>query len=447
MSKHNRVMWSEGMFLQPQHFQYQDEFHQHQLSEASARSGPFNWGVQVLEVNQDALAHGRLQLSRLKVVFPDGTLVDAPQHDPLPAARDLDELSGVSGCKVFAALRQVEPYTPNVVDDEHRRGKNRRFRQRFESLPDLLEGDVENELSLLELNASLLLEGDELDGTSHCPVLRLKRNAAGDLSVDGDFVPPCLHLSANDTLMALAQRLIGVLQAKHDALSGRRRERADQVAEFGSSDVTLFWLLYTVNRAYPHLAHLLAHPRLRPEQLYRFLTDLVASLMTFSMGHQLSDLPDYQHLDPARSLFRLETMARELLDTVVPNQYIPIALEQTKPSYFVGRLHDSRLVDADFYVCVHADMPGAKLIELVPRAFKVGSPEDIEVVVNSAMPGGTLAHAARLPVAIPVRLDNHYFALEPKGRMYERMMSAQAIAFYVPSGFTNLKIELMAVLK
>jgi type VI secretion system protein ImpJ len=213
------------------------------------------------------------------------------------------------------------------------------------------------------------------------------------------------------------------------------------------SDVTLFWLLYTVNRAYPDLAHLLQHPRLHPEQLFRFLNDLVASLMTFSMSHRLSDLPMYRHEDPAASLFLLDSMARELLDTVVPNQYIPIALEQTKPSYYVGRLNDPRLVDADFYVCVHADMPGAKLIELVPRAFKVGSPEDIEVVVNSAMPGGTLVHASRLPVAIPVRLDNHYFALEPRGRMYERMMAAQAISFYVPGGFTNLKIELMAVLK
>ena len=72
MSKHNRVMWSEGMFLQPQHFQYQDEFHQHQLGEASTRSGPFNWGVQVLEVDLDELAHGRLKLSRLKMVFADG---------------------------------------------------------------------------------------------------------------------------------------------------------------------------------------------------------------------------------------------------------------------------------------------------------------------------------------------------------------------------------------
>lgn len=447
MSKHNRVMWSEGMFLQPQHFQYQDEYHQHQLSETSQRSGAFNWGVQELEVDVDALAQGRLQLTRLKLVFPDGTLVDAPQHDPLPPARDLGELNGVSECRIYAALRLTEPFSSNVVDDQHQRGTSRRYRQRFSNLPDLVDGDVENELSLLELNVRLLLEGDDLEGTSHCPLVLLKRNATGGFSVDNGFVAPSLHLSASDALMALAQRLIGVLQARSDALSNRRRERADQVAEFGSSDVTLFWLLYTVNRAYPHLAHLLQHPRLHPERLYGFLADLVSSLMTFSMSHRLGDLPAWQHDNPMASLLELDRMARELLDTVVPNQYIPIALEQTKPSYFVGRLHDSRLVDADFYVCVHADMPGARLIELVPRAFKVGSPEDIEVVVNSAMPGGSLVHASRLPVAIPVRLDNHYFALEPRGQMYERMMAAQAIAFYVPSGFTNLKIELMAVLK
>lgn len=447
MSRHNRVMWSQGMFLQPQHFQYQDEFHQHQLGEASQRSGPFHWGVQALEVDEDALAQGRLQLSRLKVVFPDGTLVDAPQHDPLPPARDLGELEGLAECKIHVALRLAQPHAANVVDDEQRRGQQRRFRQRFDSLPDLLDGETENELSLLELNVRLLVEGDDLDGTSHCPLVRLKRNAAGGFTVDGDFVPPCLHLSASHTLLVLAQRLLGVLQAKHEALSSRRRERADQVAEFGSSDVTLFWLLYTVNRAYPHLAHLLQHPRLHPERLHACLADLVGSLMTFSMTHRLEDLPEYRHQDPAAALFRLDAMARELLDTVVPNQYIPIALEQTKPSYYVGRLHDPRLAKADFYVCVHADMPGAQLVELVPRAFKVGSPEDIEVVVNSAMPGGSLVHATRLPVAIPVRLDNHYFALEPQGRMYERMMAAQAIAFYVPGGFTNLKIELMAVLK
>lgn len=448
MSKYNRIMWSEGMFLLPQHFQYQDEFHQRQLAEARHAQHPFQWGVQQIAFDEGALEQGTLRLTRLKLVFPDGAMIDAPQHDPLPPGRSLDDLARNGEVRIYAALRILEPWSPSYLDDEASRHGGRRYLQRFETRPDLNEGAPENELGTLELNATLLMEGDNLDGHVHCPIALLKRNAAGGFSLSSDdFMPPALHIDAVALPFDIANRLIGMLQARSEALSGRRRERADQVAEFGSSDVTLFWLLYTINRAYPQLSHLLAHPRLHPESLYRFMADLAASLSTFSMSHRLADIPDYDHANPAHSLLGLERMLRELLEIVVPNQYIPIPLEQTRPSYYVGRLNDARLKDADFYISVHADMPGAQILELVPRAFKVGSPEDIEVVVNTAMPGGTLTHAARLPSAIPVRLDNHYFALEPRGAVYERMMEAQAIAFYVPSGFRNLSIELMAVMK
>ncbi|MFC0337328.1 type VI secretion system protein ImpJ [Kushneria avicenniae] len=448
MSKRNRIMWSEGMFLLPQHFQYQDEFHQRQQVAARQSQTPFHWGVQQLAFDEGALEQGTLRLTRLKLVFPDGTLVDAPQHDPLPLGRDLNELSRNAEVRIYAALKVVEPWAPSYLNEHGPRSGNRRFIQRFDSMVDLNEGSLENELGTLELNVTLLMEGDSLDGYTSCPIALLKRNAAGGFSLETrEFMPPSLHLFSSSLPLEIGNRLIGMLQARSEALSGRRRERADQVAEFGSSDVTLFWLLYTINRAYPQLSHLLAHTGCHPERLYHFLAELAASLMTFSMSHALADIPEYDHRDPAPSLLALEQVVRELLDVVVPNQYIPIPLEQTRPSYYVGRLNDARLKDADFYISVHADMPGARILELVPRAFKVGSPEDIEVVVNTAMPGGTLTHASRLPSAIPVRLDNHYFALEPQGSVYERMMQAQAIAFYVPSGFTNLSIELMAVMK
>ena len=69
------------------------------------------------------------------------------------------------------------------------------------------------------------------------------------------------------------------------------------------------------------------------------------------------------------------------------------------------------------------------------------------MVVNSAMPGVVLNAVSRLPSAIPLRLDKHYFAIEPQGRVYERMLAAQAVCFYVPNAFENLKLELMAVPK
>jgi type VI secretion system protein ImpJ len=447
MSKQSRVMWSEGMFLLPQHFQYQDEFHQHQLAESTLRSTPFHWGVQALQIDEEALSNGSLQLKRLKLVFPDGTLFDAPHHDPLPAARDLRELLKGDDFKVYAALKLPEPFGLNYVEDGQEQKSARRFRKQFDTLPDLNEGDLENEITSLRLNVVMLIDGDNLDGYSYCPVARLSRNNIGGFNLDTHFVHPTLHLGTHETLISLGKRLLGALQSKSKALSGRRRERADQIAEFGSSDVTLFWLLNTVNRAYPTLAHLLSHPRLHPERLYLFLAELAGGLLTFSLDTELNHIPEYDHHDPAASLVRLDEMIRVLLDNVIPNQCIVIALTQTKLSYWQGQLHDPRLAEADFYVSVHADMPGSSLLELVPRAVKVGSPEDIEVVVNSAMPGVTLNHATRLPNAIPVRLDNHYFAIEPHGRVYERMMSAQAISFYAPSAFKNLKLELMAVLK
>jgi type VI secretion system protein ImpJ len=447
MSKQSRVMWSEGMFLLPQHFQYQDEFHQHQLAESTLRSTPFHWGVQAMQIDEEALTGGSLQFKRLKLVFPDGSLFDAPQHDPLPAARDLSELLKGNDFKVYAALKLPEPFGLNYVEDGQEQKSARRFRKQFDTLPDLNEGDLENEITSLRLNVVMLIDGDSLDGYSYCPIARLSRNSIGGFSLDTHFVHPTLHLGTHETLVGLGKRLLGALHSKSKALSGRRRERADQIAEFGSSDVTLFWLLNTVNRAHPNLAHLLAHPRLHPERLYLFLAELAGGLLTFSLQSELNDIPEYNHHDPAASLVILDQLIRTLLDNVIPNQCIVINLTQTKPSYWQGQLLDPRLVDADFYISVHADMPGSSLLELVPRAVKVGSPEDIEVVVNSAMPGATLNHSTRLPNAIPVRLDNHYFSIEPHGRVYERMMSAQAISFYAPSAFTNLKLELMAVLK
>ncbi|PPD28933.1 MAG: type VI secretion system baseplate subunit TssK, partial [Methylomonas sp.] len=47
--------------------------------------------------------------------------------------------------------------------------------------------------------------------------------------------------------------------------------------------------------------------------------------------------------------------------------------------------------------------------------------------------------------AVPVRPDTFYFLLEAKGPLYDRMLQAQAISIYVPSGIPDLKLELMAV--
>jgi type VI secretion system protein ImpJ len=143
---------------------------------------------------------------------------------------------------------------------------------------------------------------------------------------------------------------------------------------------------------------------------------------------------------------RLETIIRELLETVISTRYFSIALSETKPSFHLGRL-DSEQITAStaFYLGVTASMPAAELVDAVPVRFKVGAPDDVDKLVLSAMSGVRLAHAPQVPAAIPVRPGAFYFALEGRGALYDRMLQSQSVTIYTPAGIQDLQLELFAL--
>jgi type VI secretion system protein ImpJ len=240
--------------------------------------------------------------------------------------------------------------------------------------------------------------------------------------------------------------VLDALQAKVDALYGLHRQTSQNIIEFRSGDIASFWLLHTINTSFSALAHLLHHPQLHPERLHQELLRMAGALLTFSNAYALSDLPVYRHDQPEESFRRLLDIVRALLDTVISTRYFKIALSEVKPSYHLGRL-DSQRIDgnASFYLSVSAALPAQELIQTVPVRFKVGAPDDVEKCVLSALPGVKLAHAAQVPAAIPVRPGSHYFELDARGALYERMLKAQSLMIYVPAGITDLKMELVAV--
>ena len=46
MSSQNKVVWSEGMFLRPQHFQQQDRYLERLVEARSGAIGSYYWGLQ-----------------------------------------------------------------------------------------------------------------------------------------------------------------------------------------------------------------------------------------------------------------------------------------------------------------------------------------------------------------------------------------------------------------
>ena len=445
MTTANKVLWAEGLFLRPQHFQQQDQYHEHRLHESVKALHPYAWGVSNLKLDRDALASNTLRVLELSLMFPDGEMYCAPGNDTLPEALDLSHLGPGQTVTFHAALPALKHFGGNFTPAGET-GNGARFAQSTSETADMYTKAALAELSYLKKSLRLVAESEPRDSYVHFPLLRLRRLSNGGFELDPSFVAPSLSIRSAPLLVLQLRSLMDALQAKVSAMQGHHREPGKNVIESRSGDMSTFWLLHTASSAFASLSHYFAHPSLHPERLYQQLLGLAGALMTFSRHHVLADLPAYLHADPGPAFAQLHLIIRELLDTVISSKYFSIALAETRPSYHHGVL-DSGKIDGHtaFYLAVSANMSALELVDAVPLRFKVGAPDDVEKFVLSALPGVRLQYAPQVPAAIPVRPDTCYFALDNKTPIYERMLKAQSISIYVPSGMHDLKLELIAL--
>ena len=80
----SKVLWGEGLLLRPQHFQRQDQYHEHRLYKSVKAVHPYSWGVEQLQIDRDALSSNILRVLALALRFQDGEWVDAPAPTNCP---------------------------------------------------------------------------------------------------------------------------------------------------------------------------------------------------------------------------------------------------------------------------------------------------------------------------------------------------------------------------
>src|SRR6476619_5193914 len=91
MSQHNRVLWSEGLFLRPHHFQQQDRYHEHLLEQRLDSQLAYGYGFVELLLDRELLKLGKLGLASASGIMPDGTPFSLPEDGPLPLPLDIGE--------------------------------------------------------------------------------------------------------------------------------------------------------------------------------------------------------------------------------------------------------------------------------------------------------------------------------------------------------------------
>jgi type VI secretion system protein ImpJ len=441
------VIWAKGTVLNPQHLQIQDRFLvdslQFQLQALNFRP----WGFQRLRIDQQALATGTLILSEAAGILSDGLLFDIPDSDPAPSPRGMADRFAADRdtLAVYLAIPHYREQGLNVANGV--RDIEARYRAEVEMVRDDNTGQSERPVMMARKNFRLLFEGENREGSSVMQIANIRKTPAGLYQMDPHFVAPMLDLSASDYLLSIARRLVEILSAKSTTLSGSRRQKNQSLADFTASDIANFWLLYTINTAFPMMSHLFETRRGHPEALFSAMLQLAGSLTTFSQKVHPRDLPAYDHEDLGGCFTELDEKLRLLLETVVPSNFVSLPLKLVQPNiYAVSIDRDEYLRNTRMYLAMSADTGPADLIGRAPHLVKLCSADHIELLVQRALQGVPMIHSVNPPSAIPLKLNYQYFSLSQSGGPWETVIRARNLAAYVPGDFPNPQLELIILL-
>jgi len=447
MRQLQQVVWSKGTFLTPQHLQTRDRFLESLLQFRLETLNFCPWGFQELRVDQEALAGGNFALARATGLFPDGLPFDIPESDPAPAPKPLGSFFDADQTSVdlYLAIPQHREHGLNVSVAE--RNADTRFISEVVDLRDENTGGSSKPVQLARKSLRFLAEDESRDGCIFLRAARIKRTAAGRLQQDNQFVPPLLSISANDLLMSIARRLLEILTAKSSILAGGRRQRSASLADFTAADIAGFWLLFTVNSQLPVLRHYYETGRAHPEKLYRLMAGLGGSLSTFSLKIQPRDLPVYDHEELGSCFTDLDEKVRELLETVVPSNFVALPLKLVQPSIYATVIEEDKyLVGTKMYLAVNSTLGETELAQKVPQLVKISSGTQVELLVRRALPGIALTHMVKPPGSLPVKLNYQYFSLNQSGPAWDAIGKGRNLAAYVPGDISAPQLELIILL-
>ncbi len=452
----HRVVWTQGMFLTPQHFQTLEQYQEDALHFRFSASCYANWGVIELDIDAEALVNGIVRLNACRGVMPDGEPVNIPDADEMPPSRVIADHfpPNRDSLDVFLCIPENRPRARNVTIPGQPQTNlsdappSTRYLAETRMVPDENLGEEEKPVQVARRTFRLLFGDEYRDGFSVFRIAQLTRNAAGIAILSPAFVAPCLNLASSRYLLMLMRRQIEILATKSAALSAPRRQRGKVLADFSASETSHFWLLHTVNSFLPELKHIWKVRHGHPESAYVAMLRLAGALTTFSLEGHPENLPDYDHDDLGRCFTLLDEQIRRLMDAVIPERFVAVPLEMSDRFLWSGTVkEDAHFRSSQFFLSVSAKMGVDDLIRKIPQLAKISSADEVQRLVRHSLPGLTLRHTPTPPEAIPMRLENQYFLLNQGGPLWDAITRTRQISVFAPGEIVEPKMEILIVLE
>lgn len=448
MKNLSRLVWSEGMYLGPHHFQAQSRYFEDSahFAVSSLCFAPYGFGGYGLSA--EALRNGTLSVLHARGIFPDGLVFQMPDADALPEPRSISELFSPvrESMLAYLAIPPMRTGGLNCAADGEGR-ETARYIAEQQVVCDENTGRDEKPVRLGRKNMRLLLDTELTGDDISLPIARITRDGSGHFVFDENFVPPVLDIAASERLLMIGRRLIEILEDKSGSLA-KVKQGGKSAAGWSSEEVASFWFLHSINAGLAPLRHLCLARHGHPEQLFLEMSRLGGALCTFGMESHPRTLPVYDHNNLQECFDQLDHHIRVHLEMLMPSNCVRIPLEPAGGYFWSGPVADERCLSrARWILALRAPIGEVDLIERTIRLVKLCSKEFVPKLVQRALSGMTLAHMESPPAAVSPRIDTQYFSINRAGPCWEHIGKTRQVGIYVPGEIPNPEIELLVLLE
>ena len=446
----NKVIWQEGLFLQPQHLQQQERYFEHLVRGSTAGLAPFSYGLTRLEIDTDMLALGKFSIRAASGLMPDGTPFNVPRDVDCPAPIDLPET--LRNATMFLILPDRQPGAIESAPADLMETAARYYITEHEAADTNFGYQSSASVPIGKLRLRLAHEFESRAGYAAVGLARVVE-VRPDRSVvmDETYIPPILFYGVSALLAGFAAQLQGFLHHRAEELSGRVSDAATRGANAtrGAAEIADYLVLQICNHFEPVIAHMSAAAgQLHPEALYRVLLGLAGELATFTeTGRKRPPVfPPYRHDDLSATFRPVIAALRQYLSAVLERSAIPIPLQETKSGILVGEIADSSLVtDATWVLVVTAQVLPENLRRNFPHQVKIGPVEKIRDLITVALPGIAVSALPTVPRQLPYYAGRSYFELDRSGAYWAALANSAGIAIHVTGQIPGFEVELWAI--
>lgn len=434
----NKVVWSEGMFLSPQHFQQQERYLENYIKEYTGQILANCFGLTQLELDYSMLSIGKFSIKKAKGIFPDGTPFELEDSLVL----DIDQNTHLK--KIYIALPLNRSSSMSVGEDNHLR-YNLIERAIYDSTQNY--GDP-IDIELAKMNISLMLEGEGLDNYTLLTVAYInEKKSDGTVVLNNAFVPQCLHFGVSNYLKYIISDLFSQVQYRTKLMANRLQiETTTKSYQALMKDYLWLQVLCTW---LPKLEQWKESPFFLTRDLYLECLSMTGQMQGLE-GKIPSSFPAWNPND-LYGIFS-EVFA-ELLILLRDVQVDNVISLEWDTSLFKSRrllrtcLQDRNLYNQSRFILVASSPIGVtRLSDEFPRAIKLSGNSDIAKLVRNAVSGVPLRYLPFAPAELKSRIDSAYFEIDTKSELWQSMVKKEEpIALHIDECIGQVDVEFYVI--